>query len=73
MKVVKRFLFVAILSAFIFAGCSDDNKDLIADQEKEISSLKADLDQLEKAYNELEKIKTGWKKKRRNLKVIKIV
>ncbi len=66
MEIVKHFLFVVIMSAFVFAGCSDDDKDLIADQEKEISDLKADLkkmeadlDQLKKAYDELERIKAS--------------
>lgn len=66
MEIVKHLLFVVIMSAFVFAGCSDDDKDLIADQEKEISDLKADLkkmeadlDQLKRAYDELERIKAS--------------
>lgn len=74
MEIVKRFWFVAILSAFVFAGCSDDDKDLIADQEKEIADLTEDLKKLQADYDELknakealEKIKEGLEEEKSHL------
>ena len=62
METLKRFLFVVVLSAFVFAGCTDDNKDLIADQEKEISGLTEDLRKLQADYDELKRAKEDLEK-----------
>ena len=62
METLKTFLLVVVLSAFVFAGCSDDDKDLIADQEKEISGLTENLRNLQADYNELKRAKEDLEK-----------
>lgn len=49
-----------MLSALAFAGCSDkDDNGQSAEQEAQISGLKADLGKLQKAYEELENVRKG--------------
>ena len=64
---MKKVIFI-ILSALVFAGgCSNDDKDLIADQEKEILTLKGDLEELKKANGELEKISASLEEEKNRL------
>lgn len=64
---MKKFLYAVILSALVFAGCSDDDKDLIKEQEEEILTLQADLEALKKANGELEKISAGLEEEKTRL------
>ena len=64
---MKKFLYAVILSALVFAGCSDDDKDLIKEQEEEISALKADLEALKKANGDLEKISASLEEEKNRL------
>ena len=60
-------MYAVILSALVFAGCSDDDKDLIKEQEEEILTLQADLEALKKANGELEKISAGLEEEKTRL------
>lgn len=68
MKKAIRILFLAMVSALAFAGCSDkDDNGQSAEQEVQISSLKADLGKLRKAYEELENVRKGLEDEKERL------